>query len=109
MSGSLLTFLRNKKRANKAASKKTRYHYYNTVVSESKSEVKIVEEKELSFWWNYSTKTLHVLHRSGKEKRIKNKAKIQRFLDAYQTTQYQCRMVRMGTDKLGLFKRKWFF
>lgn len=68
-----------------------------------------MEEKDIAYWYDEANKTIHVRHRSGKKKRIRNRKKIERFLQSQETTLDKCKMVRLGVDRLGLFKRKWFW
>ncbi|MFD1425147.1 hypothetical protein ACFQ4J_15620 [Laceyella tengchongensis] len=67
-----------------------------------------MEEAELRFWHDESKDQIHVIHiPSGKAKKLKGKKKVDRFLQAYQVSRDDCKRVRRGDDRLGLFKRKW--
>jgi hypothetical protein len=66
-----------------------------------------MEEAEIRYWHDESKDQIHVIHiPSGKAKKIKGK-NVDRFLQAYRVTRDDCKRVKRGDDRLGLFKRKW--
>ncbi|HWO77745.1 MAG TPA: hypothetical protein VNM69_17905 [Bacillus sp. (in: firmicutes)] len=68
-----------------------------------------MEEAEIRYWHDESKDQIYVIHiPSGKAKKIKGKKNVDRFLQAYQVTRDDCKRVKRGDDRLGLFKRKWF-
>ncbi|MBA4603847.1 hypothetical protein [Thermoactinomyces mirandus] len=68
-----------------------------------------MEKAEIRFWHDQSKDQIHVIHiPSGRTKTLKGKKKVGRFLQAYQVSRDDCKRVRRGNDRLGLFKRKLF-
>ncbi|MBA4601045.1 hypothetical protein [Thermoactinomyces mirandus] len=64
---------------------------------------------EIRYWHDESNDQIHVIHiPSGKARKLAGKKKVERFLQVYRVTRDDCKRVRRGEDRLGLFKKKWF-
>ncbi len=98
--------LHKKRAVNMAHTEKLYLHY--SIAGISGKGFQIVEKAEIRFWHDQSKDQIHVIHiPSGRTKILKGEKRVGRFLQAYQVSRDDCKRVRRGNDRLGLFKRKW--
>ncbi|AUS07432.1 hypothetical protein C1X05_00195 [Laceyella sacchari] len=66
--------------------------------------------EEILFYFDQLERKLNVIHvSSGKRKVIERTKKIERFLEIQGVTLEECKKVRRGLDRMGLFKRRRFW